>query len=179
MRKNLCLFIVGLFVFLPLFVSAASITPTCGDFDEQGYRKCSIEYNNDVASNSITVLLTEHGGANIEEINAIAGGEFSIDSTNEEGNVHTVVLSAIDPVVANFSILTFTYKKSSGSDCKIAVSIGDISKDVVTPDTQNPDDPADQKDTGSSLPYIALGTIAIIACGAYLGTKNKSKMYKI
>ena len=47
---------------------------------------------------------------------------------------------------------------------------------TVTKDT---DTPTSNKDTGVSFPYIALGTIVLVAGGAYIATRNKSKMYKI
>ena len=70
--------------------------------------------------------------------------------------------------------MTFKYQNSGLEDCKVTIGIGNDNKDVETEDT-----PTENVQTGSSLPYIALGTIALIAVGAYLKTKNKAKMYKI
>ena len=182
MRKILGFFVMSLVVVLPLSVSAASITPTCGEFDSEGIRTCVVTYNNDVESDSITVLLAEQGGAEILDISGIAGGEFSLVTSSEENNVWTAVLSTIDPVIANYDILTFKYKNSGTDDCKIKISIGDISKEVGTSSSggsSTTDEPGDQKETGATLPYITLGTIGVVAVGIYFSTKNKTKMYKI
>lgn len=180
MRKILG-FLVSLFAVLPLVASAeATITPTCGEFDSEGIRTCIIKYKNDVASDSITVTLTEKGGAEVlqESISGIAGGNFYLDSATEENGVWSAVLSTIDPVTADYEILSFKYKNSGTEDCKVSVSIGDISTDIGS-SSSTVDKPEDQKQLGTTLPYVALGVIGTLAAGVYFSTKNKTKMYKI
>ena len=72
------------------------------------------------------------------------------------------------------SLFSFSYKPSGTTDCKVQIALGDTKIEVTPEDT-----PTENKDTGSTLPYIALGAIALVAVGSYVATKNKSKVYKI
>ncbi len=177
MKKILSFLVMGTVAVLPLTVSAASeIKPVCGAFDADGIRTCTVSYviDKDTPQETVTVKLTEQGGAEITEVKGVSDSEFEIDNENRSENVYSVILKAPDAVAGEFSLLTFKYKKSGTEDCKVTVGIGDQDKNIIESDT-----PTDNVKTGSTLPYIALGAIAIIAGGAYLATKNKSKMYKI
>lgn len=177
MKKILSFLVMGLVATLPLVVSAdTEINYDCGNFDSEGVRTCTVGVVIDASSpqESITVKLTEKGGAEITDVSGVSDSEFDLITKNEVDGVWTIVLAAPGEVYDEYSLLTFKYKKSGTSDCKVTVGIGDSNKDITESDT-----PTDNVKTGSTLPYIALGTIAIIAGGAYIATKNKSKMYKI
>ena len=176
MRKILSFVVMCFGLVLPLTVNAASeITYSCGDFDENGVRTCKVSYVIDESTpqNSITVNLTEHGGATITSIEDIEGAEFYMPTEAVQGDgMWTATLQTLDAVYGEFDLLTFKYQKSGTEDCKVTISIGDTNKEVDEPMPESPE-------TGSTLPYIALGAIALIAVGAYLKTKNKAKMYRI
>lgn len=176
MKKILSFLVMGLVTVLPLTVDAASkINYECGEFDADGVRTCSVGYtiDSDTPQSSITVYLTEHGGAEVTEVNVLSDSEFT--GTPSEGDgVWTVSLASPDSLSGEFSLFTFKYKNSGEEDCKVTISIGNDNKDVEETDT-----PTENVKTGATLPFIALGTIAVIAGGAYVVTKNKSKMYKI
>lgn len=178
MRKILSFVVMSLFLVLPFTVSAASeIIYDCGNFDANGVRTCTVAYKIDEATpqNSVTVTLTEHGGAQILSVDDFDGEEFQfVGGVVEADGVWTASLQTIDPTAGEYNLLTFKYQNSGLEDCKVTIGIGNDNKDVETEDT-----PTENVQTGSSLPYIALGTIALIAVGAYLKTKNKAKMYKI
>lgn len=177
MKKILSFLVMGLVAILPLTVNADSeITYNCGSADAEGIITCSVGYKIDQndPQESVSVKLTEFGGADITEINGVSDSEFSISSKNEVDGVWSIVLVSPDLVSGEYSLLTFKYKTSGTTDCKITVGIGNQNKDVVESDK-----PTENVKTGSTLPYIALGAIAVIAGGAYVATKNKSKMYKI
>lgn len=177
MKKILSLLVMSIVAILPLTVNADSeITYSCGDFDSEGIRTCTVGYKIDESTpqDSVSVKLTEQGGADITEINGVSDDDFLIDSKNETDGIWLVTLSSITPVSGEHNLLTFKYKKSGTSDCKVTIGIGNGNKDITETDK-----PTDNVKTGSTLPYIALGAIALIACGAYVMTKNKSKMYKI
>ena len=179
MKKILSFMVMSLVAVLPLSVNAASkITYNCGDFDAEGVRTCTVGYVIDESTpqDSVSVKLTEHGGAEILNVNGVSDSEFSISTQNEVDGVWSIVLIAPDTVAGEYSLLTFKYKQSGTEDCKVTVGIGNDNKDVEEVPT---DEPTEQKPTGATLPYIALGAIALVATGAYLTTKNKSKMYKI
>lgn len=181
MKKILSFLVMSLVAILPFEVSAASkITYDCSDFDAEGIRNCTVGYVIDQSTpqDSVSVKLTEHGGAEITTINGVSDSEFSISTQNETDGVYSVVLIAVNGKQSGeHSLLTFRYKKSGTEDCKVTVGIGNDNKDL--PEETTPDEPTENVKTGSTLPYIALGTITLIAIGAYLTTKNKSKMYKI
>lgn len=167
---------------LPFTVKASSeITYNCGSADAEGVRTCTVGYIVDQSTpqESVSVKLTEHGGADIIDITGISDSEFSISSKNEVDGVWSIVLVSPDSVSGELSLFTFKYKQSGNSDCNVTIGIGNDNKEVESPDTPTPDTPTENVKTGSTLPYIALGVIAVIAGGAYILTKNKSKMYKI
>jgi len=179
-KKILSFMVMSLVAILPLSVNAASeITYNCGDFDAEGVRTCTVGYVIDANTpqDSVSVKLTEHGGAEITTVNGVSDSEFSISTQNEADGVWSIVLIAPDTVAGEYSLLTFKYKQSGTEDCKVTVGIGNDNKDLTEKPT--PDKPTDNVQTGSTLPYIALGAIALVAVGAYVTTKNKSKMYKI
>ena len=180
MKRFLCFMVMSLVAIIPFSVSAASeITYNCGEVNSSGSRTCTVGYIIDATTpqNSVSVTLTEKGGANITSIDGVASSEFSVSTKNETNGVHSVVLASPDAVAGQFDLFTFTYTTSGTEDCKVTVGIGNENKDVTPAPT--PDTPSDDVQTGSTLPYIALGFIGIVAVSAYLATKNKSKMYKI
>lgn len=181
MKKFLGFMVMGFAAIMPFSVDAASeITYNCGDIDATGSRTCSVGYKIDAATpkDSVSVTLTEEGGADITSIEGVADSEFSISTKNESNGVWSVVLVSPDTVGGEFSLFTFTYKVSGTENCKVKIAIGDENKEI-TETPAEPDVPTENKQTGTTLPYIALGAVALIAVGGYLTTKNKSKMYKI
>ena len=181
MKRFLSFMVMSLFAVLPFTVNAASeITYNCGDFDAEGIRTCTVGYSidNSTPQDSVTVQLTEVGGAEILSVDGIPNSEFSISTQNENNGVWSIILVSPDSLTGEYSLLTFRYKQSGTAECKVTVGIGNDNKDVDTNDTPT-DTPTDNVQTGSTLPYIALGAIALIAVGAYFTTKNKSKMYRI
>lgn len=181
MKKYLCFMVMSLLLVLPFTVSAASeITYSCGSFDADGVRTCTVGYLIDANTpqDSVTVQLTEVGGAEVLSVDGVSNSEFSISTQNTVDNVWSIVLVSPDAVSGEYSLLTFKYKSSGTPDCKVTVGIGNDNKDVDKNDTPT-DKPTDNVQTGSTLPYIALGAIAVVAVVSYVATKNKSKMYKI
>lgn len=177
MKKYLSLMIVSIIAALPLVVKADKIDkPICSD-DESGITNCVIPY--EVGSkerSSLTITITEHGGAEVTNISTAMDSQWEIGTKSEEGNVWTVVMT--HPGISNDegNLLAFSYKKSTQEGCKVTVSLTGANS-VTTKDEENPD--PENPQTGSTLPYIALGSIALIAAGAYVTTRNKSKVYKI
>ena len=183
MKKILSFLVLGFLAVAPFTVSAASsiVTPiACTPADESGSRTCTVEYMIDEATpqDSVTVKLTEYGGANITAINDVTGSEFMVGNKDEVDGVHTVGVVSLQKITGTVALFTFTYVESGTTDCKVKVSIGDDNKEVTSP-TNPTDTPTDNVETGSSLPYIALGAIALIAVIGYVATKNKTKMYRI
>ncbi len=179
MKKFLSLMVMTLACLLPLVVSANSISPgaDCGQADAEGNSRCTVHYNIDEQDGltSMVVTLTEQGGATVTNVDNIAGSEWTITDQKHEGNVYTITLTA-PGVRGEGDLFYFTYKKSGEEDCKVILG---YNGQVVNTPTPTPNKPEDNKDTGSALPYVALGTIALVAVGAYLATRNKTKLYKI
>ncbi len=167
---------------LPLCVAKAStgINYKCDQGEE--IVTCTVTY--DISTNpetNLTVKLTEEGGAKIEQssITNAADSNWNVDGASPLNNVWTVNLASMEPngITGTGNLFTFKYKKSGTTDCKVILSLGDKTVPITPPKT--PDEAADNKQTGATLPYIALGTIAVVAVGAYIATRNKAKMYKI
>ena len=169
MKKYLSFLVMGLIAVLPLGVRAATtIDVTCGNADSNGNKTCVVSA--ETTETTLTVKLTEEGGADITGVN---DGEWTISNQNESNGVWTIDVTGIDG--GEINLFSFTYKVSGTNDCRIIVSLGD----QTVPTIPDPDTPTEQKQTGSSLPYVALGAIAILAGGAYVTTKNKAKMYRL
>jgi len=179
MKKFLGFMIMSLVALLPLATDAAtSIGYSCGNVDENNLRTCTISYNitDPEGADSLTVKLTEQGGASITEIDNASDTDWTV-STSDYDSANKVwnVLLASPGVAGEGNLFKFTYQVSGEDDCKVLISLNNETT-TIEPET---DKPADQEDTGATLPYIALGTIAVIAVGAYVATKNKSKINKI
>ncbi len=178
MKKGLSLLLMTMMVFLPLRTKAAvALDNQCSEADSNGIINCTVTYNivGDAAS-ELTVNLTEGGGAQVTDILTASGSEWSVASRNEVGNVWTVNLESIG-VTGEGTLFRFSYRPSGSDDCKITIELGETQITVAPPTT--PDEPTDNKQTGATLPYIALGTMAVVAVGAYIAVKNKAKMYRI
>lgn len=176
MKRFLSLFAVGIMAVLPMVVKAADdveLSYNCTDFDSNGIRTCTVSSKFGVATDSAVVTLTEHGGADVTEITA--SSDWTIVSRPEVNGVHTITLSYNEPSAAGeYTLFTFKYKESGTDDCEIVLGLGNNNVTIPTPNT-----PTENKQTGSTVPYIALGTMAILAAGAYMVTKNKTKMFNI
>ena len=185
MKKFLCFMVVGICSILPYVVNAdTGVNVTCdSDFDANGRKTCTVGYVIDQSTpqSSLSVTLTEHGGATIQDVRFVSdpNSDFSMGNPEESNGVWTISFTAPNTVSGEASLLQFTYQNSGMEDCKVRVSIGNDSKDTTPPADTTPDTPTENVQTGSTLPFIALGAIAIIAVGAYVVTKNKTKMYKI
>ena len=182
MKRFLSFVIMAIVTVIPFTVNAASeIIFSCGDTDAEGNRTCVVGYNIDDSTpqSSVNVNLTEHGGAEVLSIEGIASSNFTLNSQNESNGVHSVILSSPDSVSGEQELFTFTYKNSGTEDCKVTISIGTDNKEVVTETVDTPIAEGEEPQTGATLPFIALGTIALIAGATYFTTKNKTKMYKI
>lgn len=167
---------------LPLCVAKASteINYACDQGEE--IVTCTVTY--DIKTNperNLTVQITEEGGAKVEQssITNAADSNWNVDGASPLNNVWTVNLASMEPdgITGNGSLFTFKYKKSGTTDCRIRLKLGE--KEVTITPPKTPDEATDNKQTGATLPYIALGTIAVVAVGAYIATRNKAKMYKI
>ena len=186
MKKILGLLMLSVVTLLPMSTKAAvSIAPNCGQQDANGVITCTVAYDITDAEGveSLTLTLTEKGGAEVVDVVDATGSEWTVSSKNEKSGVWTVILASIG-VTGEGNLFTFSYRPSGSEDCEVAITLNGqqvpVTPPTETPSTpSNPDTPTDNKQTGATLPYIALGVIALGATGAYLATRNKSKMYKI
>ena len=175
MKKFLGFIIIAIIAALPFTVKAATkLSHICGDADSDGVIVCQISA--ETTASTITVKLTEHGGAKIDENSIEYLDDWVISEKSSDDGVYTIELTGA--TTGKVDLFTFSYKVSGEEDCKITLELVGGSSSTITP--SNPtDSPADEVSTGSSLPYIALAGIAVAAIYVYNATKNKSKMYKI
>ncbi len=170
-------------VIMPFTVKAAtniSVGSQDCKRDDNDNITCTVHYNITDSEENLTVTLTEEGGATVTAINPATGSDWNlVGSPNEVNNVWTVVLAS-PGTSGEGDLFTFTYTASGTEDCRVVVALGETQVPVTpTPTPSTPDEPTDNKQTGATLPYIALGAVVLIATGAYLATRNKAKMYKI
>ncbi len=177
MKKYFGIMLATVFAVLPLSVKAAAPVFEIANCTQEGdIITCkggvSIDANEPVPS--ITIKFTEIGKAKIMNVLPAEGVELT--SKNEAEHTYTFSFSRTD----EFDLLTISYNTAGdpNEECKITYSYNGNNKTI--PDIpNNTDTPTDNKKTGSTLPYIALGGLALVAAGAYVATRNKSKMYKI
>ena len=209
MKKKFRMLVVmmAMLVMIPLGVKAAAgeMSFNCNEVSD-GVRSCSISY--DVGTEAIDtaeITLTQKGGAEIQEVTAVSGSGWDIDGVPSNTNgVWTVKLSNINKVSNEQTFVNVTYKESGQQDCGVEVSLLGSTKTIEETPSQektptgkcvydkntekyyiNGEEVTKEEyqnacpKTGSTLPYIALASIALIATGAYVATKNKAKMFRI
>lgn len=98
-------------------------------------------------------------------------------SSSIENSVITI--SAFDYVVEGkdsvfLGTITMTYPDESGYDCTIGLDAAlDASSTTVTIV------PSENVQTGINIPLIAVGTLGVLAVGAYLVVSKKNKIYNV
>ena len=175
MKKFLGFIAIAVMFVLPLSVSAASYKENCSEWVNDT-KSCSYTATFDNAQNTVTVVLTPKGGATIDRSSIAAGIDWTLGNIVDGANGSYTVTFTAPSQSGETDLFSFSYKRSGTVDCEVEVSIN--GSNVKTP-TVTPDAPTENKQTGSTLPYIALGSLVVIAGAAYLVTKNKTKMYKI
>lgn len=172
MKKIWGLLVVGLLV--PMGVSALKVEDPvkCTAVDTDGYKTCTLNIDTeDTSYEEFEATITANGGAEIVSINGVSD-EWTVTSSSSNG-VYTVKATSIG-VKGEYSLFSVKYKVSGEENCNITITLNNNT--VSTPKT---DTPTESKQTGSTIPYIALGTMLVLASGAYLLTKNKAKMFNI
>ncbi len=181
MKKIFSFMVVAMVALLPVVTNAAEeYYPSCGNQDAEGNITCVVAYNftNGSSAENLSVTLTEEGGAEILNVFEAADSDWNLVNPAEEvDGVWTVMLTSPGSTDEG-NLFSFKYKPSGHTDCKVKLSVNDVQMNI-TPPTPNADDKTPNKQTGATLPYIALGAIIVLATGAYIATRNKSKMYKI
>ena len=178
MKRFFNLFLVGLVAVLPFGVKALKIQSpvSCTAVDDNGNKTCTLsaDFEGDTVD-ELTVTLEEEGGADILSVTeASATSDWTVSSkTNTDESIWTVTLTG-PGTSGESSLLKFTYKVSGETDCKVVVSVNGQKTNTPTSNTTT-----ENKQTGSTVPFVALGSLALLAGGAYVLTKNKSKMYNI
>ena len=167
MKKYLGLLVMMMMVVFPLTAKAdTEVQNPIPCTTSNGVKTCTIIVNTD--ENDLSFTLTEKGGANITGVEAV---DWNISNTPADSNgVWTVELNGIN--TGEVSLFKFTYEVSGEEDCGVTVRLGE--KTIVIEE-----DPTPNPKTGVSLPYVALGMIALLAGGAYIATKDKAKMYRL
>ncbi len=201
MKKFYGLILLALLLIIPLGVHAEveEMFNSCTTGSD-GSKTCSIGAVTD--STSIIVSLTEEGGATIDETSIVSTGSWIVSSVTKSGSTYTFTITGTD--TGEVDLFKFSYKPSGETDCRVLIDL-DGKTESVTPDTPKNEEKTPtgkcvyNKDgyfingeavteeeynnecpkTGVSLPFVAIGTIALLAGGAYVATKNKTKMYKI
>ena len=176
MKKYLGIMVVALLILMPrVNAKVTALDVKCGDADASGNITCTVGVKLDESTTSLKATLIEQGGATVDEtsIAVVDSIDWILDTANppkKENGTWTINLTSSIGVTGETSLFKFTYKASGTQDCKVSVGV-----DGVTKPTTPPSNPK----TGSSLPYIALASISVLAGGAYIATKNKSKMFRL
>lgn len=207
MKKILSFMVMALVLLLPLTTKAdvKIVKSSCTKQDANMEKTCTVKAEiDDELTNSLQVQVTEEGGAEISSIDSVSTSDWRVTNKSESGTVWTVDLGLTGPgQTGEVELFTITYKVSGTKDCKIRIKLNNVEttiepepeKDVpkgkctynksenkyyidgveVTESQYKEQCPK----TGSTLPYIALGAMVVLAAAAYVATKNKTKMYKI
>ena len=181
MKKNLgimVMFIIALFV--PMVVHATTqlvSPPSCTVNGKQHNCTFDVVISDDSVTEK-TISFTPVNGAVVDNVTLEPSATLEweikgIEKVTKDGAViWNVTIKHINGAASTWDgrILNYTYTESDTAGCEVSYNL-----QTATPNTPAQSNPK----TGSTLPYIALGAIVVMAAGAYLATRNKSKMYKI
>lgn len=188
MKKFMNLLVLGLALFLPFSVNAATSASTIvlnseGQIDcnpvegKDNVFKCEVKVDTtgDTPAERLAVSITEHN-ATVDKNSITPGGDWTI----AENNYPIIAFESLG-ATGQYTLFTFEYQKATdGTDCYVSVNLvnpGADNKD--TPTEPTPDTPEENKQTGMTLPYVVLGGAVLLAGYAFVSTKNKSKLHKI
>ena len=183
--KKLLFLVLGLVLFVPA-VNAASYTKadlnqTC---DKAGIAAgesttCTLSINLKEAVTALNFTLTPGNQITIESVTraTVWGGTATI--TGGVGNVALTSPSEKGP--GTVALVTYTIKAkptfdptNNAHDCIVYINF-ENTPPIEVPVTPNPENP----NTGSFLPYIIVGSGALLAAGVYMFATRKNKFYKI
>ena len=176
MKRYLGIMVMALVILMPrVDAKITDLSYKCGDKDTDGNITCTVSGKFDTSTDTLKVTLTEQGGAKVIQSSiASADVDWSIDQSSlptSTNGVWTINLTSIG-VSGEATLFKFSYTPSGTENCRVLIGADDLTKPVTPVTPSNPK-------TGSSLPYIALASITVLAGGAYIATKNKSKMYRL
>lgn len=181
MKRFLSIMVMALVLVFPFTVKAAktNISVNCTNtLDASGNYTCTVAGSTDSSEvSNLTITLTEKGGAEITKVYGANDTDWTLSNSPEDVDGVWTVLLTSPGIEGEDDLFKFDYKPSGTEDCGITITLDGETK-TVTP-SQTPDNPTENKDTGATLPFVALGVVGLCAVGAYVVTKNKSKMYKI
>ena len=179
--KKILLLIAGIILFIPISVKAAD-SPywDCpgGTGGAPGSQvTCNFYHYSESPINEFSATLGTKGNTTIVSINEYPGQGWIVVSKTGD----SIALSNPNPKQFSFPVLTVVYRISpqwqDGDDCGITITpLGGYT--VPTPDPGTPTTPQNPE-TGAFMPYILVGTGAIIAIAVYLQASKREKFYKI
>ena len=176
MKKLLGLIVMAMGLVLPMSVFAEEAAPVINCTDGNGTKTCVVSINFADKATKVEFTLTPIGVSKIQEesIKAV-DSEWTLEKTESNGSYNITLTSPGSS--GEQDLFTYTFTTSGNSNEQCGVTVGYNGRTYKGP--EEPDKPTENKQTGATLPYIALGVIALGAAGAYVATRNKSKMYKI
>ena len=174
MKKFLGFMVMALMFVLPLTVNAASYDKKCTEW-VNNEKTCTVTVTFENEQNTVNVQMTPQGGATIDRSSISAGIDWVQGSIVDGANGAYTVTFTSPGLKGQSDLFSFKYRKSGTQECEVDISIDGMN--VSTPTVV--DTPTENKKTGSTLPYIALGSLVVLAGAAYLVTRGQTKMYKI
>lgn len=203
MKKNLLMLAIALVLLMPFGVHAETKIDSISCTDPvDDVKTCTVKVSATSEISSVTVSLTEKGGAEIVDDSITALSYWTPSISPQGSGVYNLKFDYNYP--ENFTgsgdLFTFKYKISGQTDCEIVLQLDGVSYSEKPAETPKPVGKCTKEDgkyfingeevtkeqynnecskTGSSVPYIALVVMSLAAGGAYLATKNKTKMYRI
>lgn len=179
MKKFLGIMVIAVMFMLPITVNAkvVSAQENCTDISGVQTAKCipsaqvegETEFQVVITPTNVTI-----DEASIEAVDI----DWDVTSKvrNSDGTYTVTVKSTTgSALTGTYSLFSVSYTKdANATDCHVKFTFPSGSTPAPTPDT-----PTENKQTGSTLPFIALGSLVVLAGAAYIVTKNQTKMYKI
>lgn len=175
--KKLLLIIAGVILFLPLSAKAATESywdcPGGTSGAPGTIITCVFHYYSASQINTFSATLSTLGSTEIISIDVQAGEDW----VESDKTANSISLTNPNPKQGDIPTVRVQYRISpmyqSGDPCGISITpTGGAT--FTTPDSK-PKNPQ----TGTFLPYILVGTGAILGIGIYLQTSKKEKFYKI
>ncbi len=174
MKKILGMIALLVVCVIPMTVKAAQSTKlVCGAKETSGdvtTMDCHIELTSDAAVTSLEGSLTL---TNVALTSAGVSAEEGWSSTGS-GTTISLIATGTATSYTNAKIASFTVTvDTSKSNCKVVFT--PTAGTTCTDCTYEDDNPK----TGSAVPYIVIGSLAILAGAVYVTTRKNTKLFKI
>ena len=187
MKKTIISVMVVLVLLCPIIVfgltnkldisNTASSKEDLGDnkmkqYNDVYFYTTDVQEGEDTSVTSLQFTIVSTGPA-VEAVECVSGDGFTANTQKNDDNTVTCVYTATasegvkGEKIAVGKVAITADKNSPDKDCTVEYKLDSVDGKKVPPET------------GASLPYVIVGAGIVIAAGAYVVTRRKSKLFNV